>query len=96
VDRGYCPGGITRQAVAAMSMGDLRPDLKNLSLPTAVLHGREDRLLRFQGGLDIGQLVPDAELHLYPGMGHEFPRPLWDEFINIIVRTTERADAKTC
>ena len=90
VDRGYCPGGIARQAAAAMAMGDLRPDLKTLSLPTAVIHGRDDRLLKVDGGFDIGRLVPNAELHIYPGMGHEFPKPLWDEFVNIIVRTTIR------
>jgi len=91
VDRGYCPGGIQRQVQAAISIGDLRPELKSLTLPTAVIHGRDDRLLKVDGGFDIGRLVTSAELHIYPGMGHEFPRPLWDEFVNIIVRTTERA-----
>lgn len=91
VDRGYCPGGVARQAMAAMAIGDLRPALKTLSLPTAIVHGREDRLLRFEASFDMGQLIPNAELHIYPGMGHEFPEPLWDEFANIIVRNTRRA-----
>jgi pimeloyl-ACP methyl ester carboxylesterase len=91
VDRGHCPGGVARQAQAAMRLGDLRPDLQKLNLPVAVIHGREDRLLRFEAGFEIGRVIPDAELHIYPGMGHEFPRPLWDEFANIIARTTQRA-----
>ena len=91
VDRGYCPGGVVRQAAAAMAIGDLRPDLKTLRLPAAILHGRGDRLLKFEASFDMGQLIPDAELHIYPGMGHEFPQPLWDEFANIIARTTQRA-----
>ena len=33
VDLGYCPGGIMRQVMAAVSIGDLRPDLKTLKLP---------------------------------------------------------------
>jgi len=90
VDRGYCPGGVQRQAQAAIAIGDLRPDLKNLTLPTAVIHGKDDRLLKVDGGFDIGRLVQSAELHIYPGMGHEFPQPLWDEFIDIIVRTAGR------
>jgi len=92
VDRGYCPGGIVRQAQAALGLGDLKPALKTLSLPAAIIHGRADRLLKVEGGFDLGQLIPDAELHIYPGMGHEFPRPLWDEFVDIIARTTQRAD----
>jgi pimeloyl-ACP methyl ester carboxylesterase len=91
VDRGHCPGGVARQAQAAMRLGDLRPELRKLSLPVTVIHGREDRLLRVEAGFEIGRVVPDAELHIYPGMGHEFPRPLWDEFANIIARTTQRA-----
>jgi pimeloyl-ACP methyl ester carboxylesterase len=91
VDRGYCPGGNVRQVQAAMRLGDLGPALKQLSLPAAVIHGREDRMLKVQAGFDLAQLIPDAELHIYPGMGHEFPRPLWDEFADIIARTTQRA-----
>jgi len=91
VDRGYCPGGIVRQVQAAARLGDLAPALKQLTLPAAVIHGREDRMLKVQAGFDLGQLIPDAELHIYPGMGHEFPRPLWDEFADIIARTTRRA-----
>jgi hypothetical protein len=48
-------------------------------------------LLKVAAGFDLGQLLPEAELHIYPGMGHEFPRPLWDEFATIIARTTRRA-----
>jgi len=91
VDRGHCPGGVARQAQAAMQLGDLRPALQKLSLPVAVVHGREDRLLRVEAGFEIGRVVPNAELHIYAGLGHEFPRALWDEFANIIARTTQRA-----
>ncbi len=55
-----------------------------------MIHGRDDLLLKVEGGFDLGRIIPDAELHIYPGMGHEFPRPLWDEFIDIILRTTQR------
>ncbi|HWF01225.1 MAG TPA: alpha/beta hydrolase [Caulobacteraceae bacterium] len=93
VDRGYCPGGIARQAAAAMSIGDFGPQLQKLSLPAAIIHGRADRMLQCEAGFDLGRLIPESELHIYPGMGHEFPRPLWDEFADIIARTTRRADA---
>jgi pimeloyl-ACP methyl ester carboxylesterase len=91
IDRGYCPGGIVRQVQAAVGIGDLGPALKQLTLPAAVIHGRKDRMLKVQAGFDLGQLIPDCELHIYPGMGHEFPRPLWDDFADIIARTAARA-----
>ena len=91
VDRGFCPGGVVRQAMAAMAIGALRPELKSIKAPVTLIHGRQDRLLKFEASFDMGRIIPGAELHIYPGMGHEIPRPLWDEFINIIVRTTQRA-----
>jgi pimeloyl-ACP methyl ester carboxylesterase len=77
--------------MAAMAIGDLRPSLKTLTLPVAIVHGRADRQLKFEASFDMAQLIPDAELHIYPGMGHEFPTPLWDEFTDIIARNTRRA-----
>jgi pimeloyl-ACP methyl ester carboxylesterase len=90
-DRAYCPEGILRQVHAAMSLGDRRAQLRALKLPATVIHGRVDRLLKVEAGFELGQLIPDAELHIYPGMGHELPAPLWDEFANIITRTADRA-----
>lgn len=90
-DRGYRLDGILRQVHAAMSLGDRRAQLRALRLPATVIHGRVDRLLKVEAGFELGQLIPDAELHIYPGMGHEFPQPLWDEFANIIARTAARA-----
>jgi len=90
-DRGYCPAGMVRQVQAAMTLGDLSEDLKALSLPAAIVHGRADRLLKAEAGFELGRLIADSELHIYPGMGHEFPKPLWDDFVTIIARTASRA-----
>lgn len=90
--RGYCPGGAARQAAAAAtSLGDLSDQLEALKVPTAIIHGREDRLLRVAAGFELGRLISDSELHIYPGMGHEIVAPLWPEFTAIISRTSARA-----
>jgi hypothetical protein len=39
----------------------------------------------------LGCVLKNSELHIYPGLGHEIPRPLWDEFATIIMRTAARA-----
>jgi pimeloyl-ACP methyl ester carboxylesterase len=90
-DRCYCPDGVERHAAAGVASGDRSDALRTLAIPAAIIHGREDRLLKVEGGFELGRLIPDSELHIYPGMGHEFPYPLWDEFIAIIARTAARA-----
>ena len=72
--------------------GDRRGDLHKVSIPTAVIHGRGDRLIRAEASIEIARLIEGAELHLYPGMGHQVVEPLWDEFATIIARTVGRAD----
>jgi pimeloyl-ACP methyl ester carboxylesterase len=90
-DRCYCPEGALRQAAALRRGGDRLEALRKLELPAAVIHGRADRLLKVEGGLDIGSALRNAEVHLYPGMGHQLVQPLWDEFVSIVARTIARA-----
>jgi pimeloyl-ACP methyl ester carboxylesterase len=90
-DRSYCPDGVLRQLAAAVGSGDRSAALAQLTLPTAVIHGRVDRLVKIEASLELGRLIPDCEIHIYPGMGHEIVKPLWNEFIDIIARTAARA-----
>jgi pimeloyl-ACP methyl ester carboxylesterase len=89
-DRGWCPDGQARQAAAAYRFGDTREGLKVLKTPVAVIHGKADRLIKYDASLEIAQLSPNAELHIYPGMGHELAPQLNDDFIRIIERTVQR------
>jgi pimeloyl-ACP methyl ester carboxylesterase len=91
-DRCYCPEGAVRQAAAVRRLGNLVEGLKKLQLSAAVIHGRDDRVLKYEGGVAIGEALRNADVHIYSGMGHEFAEPLWDEFSAIIVRTVQRSE----
>jgi pimeloyl-ACP methyl ester carboxylesterase len=90
-DRCHAPDGIVRQWRALMRAPHSLADLERLAMPAAVIHGRADGLIRASAGIELAARLPSAELHLYPGMGHEIVEPLWDEFANIIQRTVRRA-----
>lgn len=90
-DRCYRPDGVQRQTAAVLGSGDRSPQLAGLAVPTAIIHGRADRLLKYQASIAIARLIESAELHLYPGMGHQVVQPLWEEFAAIIARTAGRA-----
>lgn len=90
-DRCYAPEGAIRQAYA-MTRWVPQPDaLGNLDMPSSIIHGRADARVRVQAAFDLERLLKDAEMHIYPGLGHEIPEPLWDEFAAIIMRTARRS-----
>lgn len=95
-DRSYCPDGLRRQARAMVNAPDRHAALAQLSVPTAVIHGRNDRVISYRGGVATALAVPDAELHLYAGMGHQVTPGLWNDFVRVIAYNAGRAaDSRT-
>lgn len=68
--RGSDPEGVNRQLLAIMSSPDRRAALRAVALPCLVIHGADDALIPPQAGEEIAALIPDARLHIVPGMGH--------------------------
>jgi pimeloyl-ACP methyl ester carboxylesterase len=89
-DRCHAPEGNARQWRAMMRAPKSFTDHERLAMPVAVIHGRDDGLIKVSAGLELGAKIARSELHLYPGMGHEIVEPLWDEFATIIQRTALR------
>ena len=69
-DRGYDAAAVNRQALAAVLSGDRREALKGVSLPCLVIHGAQDTLVPPEAGMEIAELIPDAQFELIEGMGH--------------------------
>jgi pimeloyl-ACP methyl ester carboxylesterase len=83
-DRAYHPAGVGRQ-LGAMILGGSRADaLRELQVPTLVIHGLDDTLIDPSGGRRTAELVPGAELLLIPDMGHDRPRELWPDIIDAV------------
>jgi pimeloyl-ACP methyl ester carboxylesterase len=70
-------GAVPRQLSAINASGDRRTGLAGVRVPTLVIHGDADPLVRPAGGRATAAAVPGARLVTYPGMGHDFPRELW-------------------
>ena len=92
-DRCHCPDGPLRQYAAAARAPDRLAALCELETPTAIIHGRADRLIKLEAALDMAKALDNSELHVFPGLGHEIARPLWEEFTGIIDRTAKRASS---
>jgi pimeloyl-ACP methyl ester carboxylesterase len=83
-DRAYDPAGYARQVAAILAQRDRSRRLRNLELPTTVLHGLSDPLVNVSGGRALARAIPGARFVGLPGMGHDLPRPLWGRFVDEI------------
>jgi pimeloyl-ACP methyl ester carboxylesterase len=89
-DRGHDPAGPARQLAAIVADRDRSPQLRRLTLPTTVIHGTQDRLVRPSGGRATAHAVPGARLLELPGMGHGLPRGAWPQILGAIEETARR------
>ncbi|MFE6664860.1 alpha/beta fold hydrolase [Streptomyces sp. NPDC057697] len=87
-DRAYYPSGAGRQLGAMILSGSRAEALRELRVPTLVMHGLDDILIDPSGGERTAELVPGAKLLLLPDMGHDRPRELWDRIIDALVAHT--------
>jgi pimeloyl-ACP methyl ester carboxylesterase len=85
-DRSHDPAGGYRQLAAINASGDRRAGLALVRVPTLVLHGDADPLIRLSGGRATAAAVPGARLVTYPGMGHNLPAELWPVIVDEIDR----------
>ena len=92
-DRGHHPAGTGRQLAAVAASGDRTKALRRLDVPTLVIHGEADPLVRPSGGRATARAIPNAQLMMIPGMGHDLPRAAWPRIVDGIVATVGRAAA---
>jgi pimeloyl-ACP methyl ester carboxylesterase len=91
-DRDPDQTGTARQFFAIMSSPDRTPGLRQLDLPTLVIHGTGDPLVQPEAGQATAAAIAGADLVLIEGMGHDLPEPVWPEIIDHIEGLARRAD----
>jgi len=89
-DRGYDPAGVSRQLAAVLASGDRTAGLREMGVPTLVIHGDQDPLVSPSGGEATAAAVPGAELVVIEGMGHDFPAALVPELVDRVAGHARR------
>jgi pimeloyl-ACP methyl ester carboxylesterase len=90
-ERGHHPAGTGRQLAAIMASGDRTDELREIHVPTTVIHGKDDPLVPFRGGQATARAIRGAKLIAIPGMGHDLPREVWPQVVDAVVETAGRA-----
>ena len=64
--------------------------LASVSVPTRVIHSRDDQVIPFEEGQLLAQNIPDASLSVLEGKNHIIQRdePSWQEFREILLEVT--------
>lgn len=91
-DRANDPQGVGRQLTAIFASPDRTPGLRTLRVPAAVIHGAADPLIDVSGGRATAAAIPDCELDVIEGMGHDLPKGAWDRIIDRISETVRRGE----
>lgn len=92
--RAYDPGSAGRQIAAMAVTGDRRSRLATITVPTLVIHGTDDPLILPACGRDTAASIPNADLMLIDGMGHDLPPAFYrtvSEAIDLLARRVSSA-----
>lgn len=89
-DHGVHPRGTGRLLMAILASGDRTEALRTIVAPTLVVHGDADGLIDVSGGRATARAIPDAELMVIPGLGHELPPAVWPEVVAAVAANARR------
>ena len=73
MERSLYPEGYSRHLAAIMASSSRVKLLKTITVPTLVIHGREDPLVPLACAEDVQKTIPGAKMIVIDGMGHDFP-----------------------
>ena len=82
-----------RQLAAVLNAPNRSARLRELQVPTRIIHGACDPLIPPRAGYHLAQLIDGADLHLIRGMGHGLPtqfRPRVASLVASHARANER------
>ena len=78
------PKEVILQQMKACAAHDTSARLAPSTVPTQVIHGTVDPLVRPEGGKDTAASIPGAKLMMIDGMGHAIPIPMWPQIVDAI------------
>ncbi len=82
-----------RQLLAIFASGDRRAQLRQIRVPTLVIHGDKDPLLPVRAGRECNALIKDSVYHEIKGMGHVMTHALIPTLAKLVTEHCRRHPA---
>jgi pimeloyl-ACP methyl ester carboxylesterase len=76
-ERSDYPQGGLRQFDAILGTGSLKKFAREIAVPTVVIHGSKDPMVRIRNGRNLARTIGGARFVVVDGMGHDLPQPVW-------------------
>lgn len=90
--RGY-NAKASEQHIAATSLSGSRySSLKQLHIPTIIIHGKSDPFIPFKHGIKCAQLIPNSDILLIEGMGHDIPKEFTSPILKAIIENIKKVN----
>lgn len=91
LERSWRPAGTARNFAAILASPDRTEALQRIDVPTLVIHGLLDSLVKPSGGIATAEAIPGSRLLLFNDMGHDLPAPRLPEIADAITTNAARA-----
>ena len=79
---GFYTSALPNQVTAILNAGDRTERVAQITAPTLVLHGANDKLLTVEHGRHTAKTIAGASFKVYENMGHNLP----DDIVPVMVR----------
>ncbi len=94
--RGYDPAGFIRQGTAILvdryePTAYRHSHLESIVAPTVIVQGDADPIVPVAAAEELATLIPNAELRMMPGLGHNIPDAAVPVVVDAIITAAERA-----
>lgn len=76
IKRSSNESGFTRQLIAILADKDRYDEVRNINIPTLVIHGRLDPLIPFEEGKKTADMIPDSQFLPVDIMSHLIDEPV--------------------
>lgn len=82
---GYRPQASARQMAAVAADAQRAAQLRDIRVPTLVVHGADDPLVPVACGQDTALRIPGARFVSIPGMGHDLPPGVVERILPVLL-----------
>ena len=90
IDRSKDDTGFIRQMAAILGTRDRIKKVNNIKIPTLIIHGDIDPLVKPKNAFHSHKLIPNSKLLMIKNMGHLIEEPVFNEFKDQLIQHLDK------
>ena len=90
IDRSKDDTGFIRQMAAILGTRDRIKKVNNIKIPTLIIHGDIDPLVKPKNAFHSHKLIPNSKLLMIENMGHLIEEPVFNKFKNELIQHLDK------